>query len=331
MDNVRWGLVSTANINRRVIPAIRASSRGTLMAVASRSKEIADAYAKQWEIPLAFDSYQAMLDSDQVDAVYIGLPNHLHAEWSIRAMLAGKNVLCEKPIAVSVNEIDQMIVTSEQTGRVLAEAFMYRHHPQTKLVGEWVRSGRLGEIAGVRSVFNFTIKNKDNIRLGATIGGGCLWDVGIYPVSFAQYIFQGAPQSVFATQRLGESDVDLDFFAQMSYVEGKTAQIQSSFRLPFYTMAEIIGSEGRLWLDKPFIGINSNTNIVLFTQDSEPQYISSPVKYLYLGEIEDIHAAILDGNRPYLDLYQSRYHIQTALALYRISQNGLCHLSVIYL
>ncbi len=143
---VRWGLLSTAHINRRLIPAIRASKRGELVAVASRSLSKAEDYAANWNIPVAFGSYQDMLDSGQIDVVYISLPNHLHAEWSIRALQAGVHVLCEKPFAITLEQVDQMIETSRQTEKVLAEAFMYRHHPQTKIVGEWVRSGRLGEI-----------------------------------------------------------------------------------------------------------------------------------------------------------------------------------------
>jgi predicted dehydrogenase len=131
MDRVRWGLLSTARINRQLIPAIRASDRGELSAVASRSQAAAEAYAADWDIPHAFGSYQAMLDSDRVDAVYISLPNHLHAEWAIRALRAGKHVLCEKPFALSLEEVDAMIAASRETGCYLAEAFMYRHHPQT--------------------------------------------------------------------------------------------------------------------------------------------------------------------------------------------------------
>ena len=135
MSTVRWGLISTANINRRLIPAIRSSKKGVLTAVASRSQKSAKQYADKWKIPHAFGSYQEMLDSGVVDVVYNSLPNHLHAEWSIKAMEAGKHVLCEKPFAISLEEVDQMAATSEKTGCHIAEAFMYRHHPQTKIVG----------------------------------------------------------------------------------------------------------------------------------------------------------------------------------------------------
>ena len=159
-EKIRWGLVSTANINRRVIPAIRLSERGELAAVASRTSESAQQYAENWDISLAFSSYQEMLESGSIDAVYIGLPNHLHTEWSIKAMQAGLHVLCEKPFALTLEDVDAMITVQKQTGMVLAEAFMYRHHPQTKVVGDLVHSGRLGEVTVFRGVFNFSMDIK---------------------------------------------------------------------------------------------------------------------------------------------------------------------------
>jgi predicted dehydrogenase len=318
MNKVRWGLVSTANINRRVIPAIRASQRGELAAVASRSKPSAQAYAAEWEIPLSFGSYQEMLDSGRVDAVYISLPNHLHAEWTIKALRAGVHVLCEKPFASSLEEVDAMIAASQESGRVLAEAFMYRHHPQTKIVGEWVRAGRLGRIDLVIGVFNFKILNrKDNVRLIKEYAGGSLWDVGVYPLSFAQYIYGGAPQWVLGSQLLGDTGVDETFAGQMVYPGGGMAQIASSLRSPFYTQAAVIGSEGRLELNRPFTGQNEGERRLIFTPaQGEPQGLRVPEVELYSGEIEDMHAAILDVAAPYLSLEETRNHVRTALALY---------------
>ena len=136
MNTVRWGLLSTANINKRVIPAIRASEWGELVAVASREQESAAAYAAQWGIPQAFGGYDALLESGAVDVVYVSLPNHLHAEWTVRALERGVHVLCEKPFALTTADVDRMAAAARANGRVLAEAFMYRHHPQTKAVGE---------------------------------------------------------------------------------------------------------------------------------------------------------------------------------------------------
>jgi predicted dehydrogenase len=315
MSQVRWGLLSTANINRRLIPAIRASRRGELVAVASRTPGRAEAYAREWDIPQAFGNYETMLSSGAIDAVYISLPNHLHAAWSIRAMEAGVHVLCEKPFATSIAEVDAMIAAAEATGRVLAEAFMYRHHPQTKLAGQLVRDGRVGDVAVVRGVFHFAMGSRDNVRLVPEYGGGCLWDVGVYPLSFAQYIMGGPPLAVYGAQWVGESGVDETFVGQMQYEGNRFAQIAAGFRSPFYARAEVVGTRGRLVLDRPFTGVEEGT-LTLYPDAGDPEVVPVPEKELYLGEVEDMHAAILDGATPYLSLTETRNHVRTVLALY---------------
>jgi predicted dehydrogenase len=328
MSVVRWGLLSTANINRKVIPAIRASQRGELVAVASRSREKATVYAAEWEIPLAFGSYEAMLESGEIDALYLSLPNHLHTEWSLRAMRAGVHVLCEKPLTLSLAEVEAMMTTSRETGRVCAEAFMYRHHPQTKIVGEWVRSGKLGEICLVRGVFNFAMTNRRdprgelNIRLVPEWGGGCLWDVGVYPLSFAQFVLGELPEWVIGAQWVGDSGVDEDFCGQLHYSGGRMAQISSSFRSPWYTFAEVIGTEGRLSLNRPFHMMEDNRQLLFHDKHGRQKEIPVPEKELYLCEIEDMHAAILDGAPPYLTLEESYNHVRTVLALYQSARTG---------
>lgn len=313
---VRWGLLSTANINRRLIPAIRASKRGNLVAVASRSKQKAQAYANQWEIPLAFGGYAQLLESGKIDAVYISLPNHLHAEWSIRALNAGIHVLCEKPMALTLEEVDAMITISKKTGCVLAEAFMYRHHPQTKIAGEWAHNGKLGDICLVRGVFNFALRSRDNVRLVPEYGGGCLWDVGVYPLSFAQFILGQAPRRVVGFQWQGDTGVDETYAGLMEYSGNRMAQIASAFRSPWYTHAEVIGTEGRLTLSRPFVGLETDRQLLFHPEQGEPIEIHVPDKELYLGEVEDMHSAILDGTSNYIALTESRDHILTVLALY---------------
>jgi xylose dehydrogenase (NAD/NADP) len=320
MNKVRWGLLSTANINRRVIPAMRMSPRGELVAVASRDLDKARQYAKVWEIPQAFGSYEQMLASGEIDAVYISLPNHLHAEWTINALDAGVHVLCEKPFALTVLEVDEMIAASQRSQRVLAEAFMYRHHPQTKLLGEIVRRGEIGELLTMRGVFNFAIANRQNIRLEPDMGGGSLWDVGVYPLSLAQYITGTMPDWVSASQHIGPSGVDESFFGLLHYPSGITAQIMSSLESPYFTRAEIIGTQGRLVLKQPFTGQDKNTVIRHLTQEGELREITVPDEYLYLGEIEDMHAAILDGKPNYLSLEETRNHVRTILALYQAAR-----------
>lgn len=324
MEKVRWGLLSTARINRRLIPPIRASKRSTLAAVASRELAKAQAYAAEWEIPRVFGSYEELLDSNEIDAVYVSLPNHLHAEWTIKALRAGKHVLCEKPFAVSVEEVDRMMTASQETGGVLQEAFMYRHHPQTKLAETWVREGRLGEITLVRGIFSFYMTNREgNVRLNPTYGGGALWDVGVYPMSFAQLVYGRAPFRVFANQWIGETGIDESFNGQMDYGGGHTAQIACSFRIPFCTSIEIHGTRGRLSIDWPFLRIDEKGHSLLYTpSEGDPQSIRSARIDPYLAQVENMNAAILDGQPTLISLHESRDHIRTALALHQAASTG---------
>jgi xylose dehydrogenase (NAD/NADP) len=320
MMTVHWGILSTAKINRRIIPAIRLSKRGELVAVASRDQARAETYAAQWDIPNAFGNYLSMLESDLIDAVYISLPNHMHAEWTVKSLEAGKHVLCEKPFALSMGEVDRMIAASQASGLVLSEAFMYRHHPQTKRVGEWIKEGRLGEISLVRGTFNFTIQNRQNIRLDPNVGGGSLWDIGIYPVSMAQYVMGEPPEWVVGEQWIGETGVDETFIGQMRYRGGRLAQIASSFRTPFQTSVEILGTEGTLTLNRPFIQMDNERQLIFRSATGETQILPVPEKELYLGEIEDMNQAILDGIPPYISLEETRNHVRTLLALYESAQ-----------
>jgi xylose dehydrogenase (NAD/NADP) len=322
MNKVRWGLLSTANINGMVIPAIRASERGELTAVASRSDEKVAAYAAEWDIPQTFASYEAMLASDEVDVVYIGLPNHLHAEWSIKAMEQGKHVLCEKPFALTVADVDRMRAVSEETGMVLAEAFMYRHHPQTKIAGEFVHSGKLGKVIAVRGVFNFKMGARDNVRLVPEWGGGSVWDIGCYPISISQFFMGGPPIWVFGDQWLGEEGVDEQFNGHMHYTDGRMAQFSCSFMSPMHAYVEVLGTNGRLTLTEPFrIGLG-DTHLLFDSVEGDQIEIPVPEEYLYNGEIEDMQAAILDGAAPYLKLEETRNHVRTILALYDSAANN---------
>jgi xylose dehydrogenase (NAD/NADP) len=319
---VRWGIISTANINRRLIPAIRCSERGELVAIASRDTDRASSYAKKWDIPHAFGSYSSMLESDLIDAIYISLPNHLHAEWTVKSLEAGKHVLCEKPFALTLDEVDQMIAVSKATGLVLSEAFMYRHHPQTKLVGEWVNQGRLGEISLVRGIFNFSLHSRENIRLNSDMGGGSLWDVGVYPISMAQYVMGEPPERVYGDQWIGDTGVDETFAGQLLYSQNRLAQVSSSLRTPFYTFVEILGTEGTLTIRRPFIQMDRERPLIFHPATGEPQILPVPEKELYLGQIEDMNAAILDGKTPYISLDETRNHVRTVLALYESARRG---------
>jgi len=329
---VRWGLLSTANINQALIPVIRESTRGDLVAVASRSLESAHKYARKWNIPQAYGSYLKMINSGEVDAIYVSLPNHLHAEWTIKALQAGVHVLCEKPFATSLKDVDAMISASHKNNCVLAEAFMYRHHPQTTLVKEWIEEGKLGDISLIRGTFNFLLPDGQrkpenlNVRMVPEFGGGCLWDVGIYPISFIQYILDGPPDWVFGRQRTGNTGVDEVFVGQMGYSRsGKgevLAQISSSFNTPLYTYIEIIGNEGTLYLTRPFANLDRDAQVIFTTKKGKSSKLRVPRKSLYLGEVEDLQAAILDASPTTISLSESKNHILTALAFYQSAKSN---------
>ena len=323
MNRVRWGLLSTARINRRLIPAIRASERGELVAVASRTQAAADAYAAEWGIPRAFGRYEDLLASDEVDVVYIGLPNHLHARWTVRALELGLHVLCEKPFALTLAEVDGMIDAARDNGRVLAEAFMYLHHPQTQIAGQLVRDGRLGDVAVMSGVFTYSMGGRDNIRLVPEWGGGSLWDVGVYPVSFAQFLMGGPPVWVFGDQWLGPEGVDESFTGALHYDNGAMAQISSGFRMPFHTHFEVMGTTGRLEVTRPFNGMEGpDARVTFFDEEGEPQVMPVPDEDLYAGEVRDIHDAILSGRPPAIGLNATRDHVRTVLALYESARRG---------
>ncbi|RLD05066.1 MAG: hypothetical protein DRI65_09525 [Chloroflexota bacterium] len=331
MNTVRWGLLSTANINRALIPAIREAKKSELVAVASRSLESAEKYAHEWEIQQAFGSYDEMLESGEVDAVYIGLPNHLHAEWTIKALEAGMNVLCEKPFATSLDDVDAVIAASDKFGKVAAEAFMYRHHPQTKIVKDWVQEGKLGQITLIRGAFDFRMgpdgrkPGSLNVRMVPEFGGGCLWDVGIYPLSYTQFLMEGPPDWVYGSQKLGPTEVDEVFAGQMGFQteNGEVlAQISCSFNTPLHTFLEIVGTEGRLYISRPFSDMDRKAQVIFTDHKDKSKEIQVPKKSLYLGEVEDLQNAILDGSPTLISLKETRNHVRTALALYESARTG---------
>ena len=258
---LRWGLLSTARINQMLIPAIRAAQRAELVAVASRSPARAEAYAAKCGIPRAHGSYQALLEDPGVDAVYISLPNSLHAEWTVRAAQAGKHVLCEKPLAITVAECDQIIAAAETADVVVAEAVMYLHHPLLHKAREMVQGGAVGQVRLVRGAFCFYLDRPADVRWDPEMGGGSLWDVGSYPVSFIRWML-GEPEQVFGWQTLSDSGVDATFAGLLRYGDGVLGVFDSGFRAPFRVQAEVVGTAGTLTVEEPF-PVTPHSRIVL--------------------------------------------------------------------
>ena len=188
--------------------------------MASRTQAAADAYAREWGIPRAHGSYEALLQDPEIDVIYVSLPNHLHAEWTIKALQAGKHVLCEKPLALTLDEVDRNAAAAQASGRVLAEAFMYRHHPQTLQVMEMVSQRRTGHTAADQGGIHIHLEAARDIRLREETGGGSIWDVGCYPISYARMVAGAEPVEVFGWQVLGSGGVDESFLGQLRFPNG---------------------------------------------------------------------------------------------------------------
>jgi len=319
MRPFRWGLLSTARINRAVIPPLRESPRHELRAVASRDRARGEAYAREWGIPVVHASYDALLADPDIDAVYNPLPNGLHAEWTIRAAKAGKHVLCEKPMALTVAEADAIETAARDAGVVVTEAFMYRHHPQTRKLKALVDEGAVGRLLLVRGSFSFELTRAGDVRLDPALGGGSLWDVGCYPVSMARYLAGAEPVSVFGTARLGPTGIDEVFTGTLDFGE-VLAQFDCSFRAPFRTHIEIVGTEGAITVPVPFKpGLDER---IVLTRGGEPEIIAMPGEALYAGEMDDLADAAQDGKAPAMPLADSRGNTATIVALYESSRRG---------
>jgi predicted dehydrogenase len=254
-EPVRWGIVSTADINRKLIPGLRASEKAELVAVASREQARADAYAREWDIERAYGSYEALLDDPDIEAVYISLPNTLHCAWSIRAVEAGKHVLCEKPMSRHPDGVAEAFDAAERAGRLLTEAFMYRHSPQTARLAELVADGAIGELRLIRSTFSYGLYDESNIRLQAGVEGGALMDVGCYCVSGSR-LLGGEAESVFGEAWFGPTGTDWVLTGILRFPGDVLATFDCGTALIDRDELEAIGSEGTLFVDDPWHGVN---------------------------------------------------------------------------
>jgi D-xylose 1-dehydrogenase (NADP+, D-xylono-1,5-lactone-forming) len=280
--------VSTADINRKVIPGAKASPKVELLAVASRTQERADTYAAEWEIPRAYGSYEALLADPEIEAVYISLPNNLHTEWSIKSVEAGKHVLCEKPFTRHPEDITAAWDAADRAGRLLSEAFMYRHNPQTKRAKELVEQGAIGELRLIRSTFSYGLYDQDNIRLRPDADGGSLMDVGCYNVSWSRWI-GGEPERVWGEAWYGPSGTDWVFTGTMRFPGDVIAIFDCGTAMTHRDEVEIVGSEGSLFLDDPY---HCFVPVIELRTDAGVERIELAREDSYQLELENVSDAI---------------------------------------
>ena len=253
----QWGILSAANIaRRRFVPGLQRGTEGVVAAVAARDGDRARAFAAEFGIPRAYDSYDALLADPEIDGVYIGLPNGLHAEWTIRAARAGKHVLCEKPLSRRAADVDRMAAACADAGVVLMEAFMYRHHPQHTRVRELLAAGEVGKPTYLRATFSFAMdaeRRSRDVRVKPELDGGAFMDVGCYTLDAARFLFDAEPIEVTALQRFDpDLGVDTTFVALARFPGDRLAIIDGSFDLSGPQRYEIVGERGSIVVDPCF-------------------------------------------------------------------------------
>jgi xylose dehydrogenase (NAD/NADP) len=317
---LRWGLLSTARINNALIGPLRSSKRNRLQAVASRTQERADAYARKHKIKKAYGSYAELLADPEIDVIYNPLPNHLHAEWTIKAVEAGKHVLFEKPLALTVAEVDAITAAARSHDRVVAEAFMYRSHAQTRTVKELVEAGKIGKVKLVRGSFTFKLTELGDYRLDPAMGGGGLWDVGCYPLSYTRSVLGAEPLEVFGQQVTGPTGVDESIVAQLRFPGDVFAQFDCSIAVPFHVFMEVVGDEGTLIVPNPF-NPGSTESIFLPSKGKMRPFMVKGTP-AYASEVEDMADAIRRGTPQTVSLEDSRANTAVILALFESARSG---------
>jgi xylose dehydrogenase (NAD/NADP) len=316
---LRIGLLSTARINTKLAAGARASSRTRVAAVASRQLARAEAQAGELGVEKAHGSYEALLADPDVDAVYISLPNELHHEWTMQAIAAGKHVLCEKPYSRSADDVQRAFAAAEAAGLVLAEAFMWRHHPQALKLVELVAGGAIGDLRLVRAAFSFPLDDPRDVRLLEELAGGGLMDVGCYCISAAR-LLAGEPTSATAQQLLAPSGVDRRLAATLAHQGDVLTHFDCALDLPDRSELEAVGSEGVLRVSDPWHSIA--TGIELVRADGHRERFEIPPANPYGCELDDLAGAVAGEHPPRLGVADALGQARTIDAVLRAAASG---------
>ena len=298
MNKVRWGVLSTANFAReRFLPGFMQSEWVDVVAVASRSLEGAQAFAHDMGIPLAYGSYEELLAAEDIDAIYTPLPNHLHVDWSIKVLEAGKHVLCEKPLGLNAADAQRLVDAAAQHPHQLAmEAFMYRFHPQWVTAKNWTKAGKIGKLRTIQSFFSYYNVNPDDIRNKVDIGGGAMLDIGCYCTSLARFIFESEPTRVLGiVERDPVSNVDRIGSGIMEFENG-TSTFTTSTQVSPYQRVHIVGTTGRIEIEIPFNAPPDVETRIWLETDAGIEETTFPICNQYTIEGDVVSKAILEGS-----------------------------------
>ena len=316
---MRLGLLSTANINRAILAGAARTGRVDVVAVASRDAGRADAYAAEHGIATAHGSYEALLADPDVEAVYISLPNGMHHEWTMHALAAGKHVLCEKPYTRHPHEAEEAFDAADAAGLVLAEAFMYRHHPQTARVARLVADGAIGRLCAVKATFTFPLRDLSDVRALPELDGGALMDVGCYCVSGIR-LLAGEPEHVRGEQVTGTTGIDMAFHGTLRCAGDVVGQFEATFRSPQRQSLEAVGEDGVLVVEAPW-RVDWGGSVTL-RRDGATELVEVDEADAYTLELENLAAAI-EGRAPALLGRADAVGQARAIdALYRSAESG---------
>ena len=315
---IAWGVLSTARIGARFVEGASRTAGADVVAVASRSQGGAQAFAAAHGIPRAHGSYEALLADPGVDAIYVPLPNGLHVEWTVRALQAGKHVLCEKPMDRRPAQVERAFKLAETRALVLSEAFMWRHNPQTARLRELLDDGAIGELRLVRAAFSFMLAGETDVRLDSGLHGGALMDVGCYAVSGARFVAGGEPLRVMAEVVIGPTGIDMRLTGVLRFGNGLLATIDCGRDMTSRSELEVTGTEGRILLADP----HCTAPRIVVERGYRREIVEVAPANSYTLELEDMAAAIRSERAPLLGRADAVGQARAIQALYRSAAEG---------
>ncbi|MBO69130.1 MAG: NAD-binding protein [Acidiferrobacteraceae bacterium] len=319
---VRYGLISTAKIGLNAhLPASRTSKNSEIVSISSRTASKAEAAAKEHGLARWYGSYEEQLADSYIDAVINSLPNSMHCEWTIKAAEAGKHILCEKPLAVSIKECQRMIDAADSNNVLLVEAFTHRWNPHLRKARELIANGVLGNIATIDAALCFNAEPENNIRYSGELAGGALWDAGCYAVYAARFVLSEEPVRVRGIGHdSGGWDVDTTFSGIIEFPSGAIANVTGSMDQPFRCQISIDGSKGRIEIPAMF---DDSGPIIVKTSDNEnKQEITTPAPNRFTAQLDEFSQCILTGKPPEFSAKDGLHNTAVIEALYTSAYSG---------
>src|SRR5699024_6063010 len=306
MKKLRWGILSAANIAyEQFLPAIQELADQEIVAIASKSPE----KVAKFGIAKVYETYEALLNDDNIDAIYIPLPNNLHKEWAIKAMEAKKHVLLEKPATLTVKDLQEIKDVADKHAVTFMEGFMYQYHPQHNIVQQWIEEGKIGNITSAHAHFSFLLENKKDIRLNKELGGGAIWDIGCYGIHALTQIARIKPTSVTTISHVDpKHEVDVTSTAILKDKEERLATVTCSFKGPFRNYYEIFGDNGSIFVASAFRpDVEENEEAIVKRINKQRDIIKTKKEkaHQYALQLEHFHACIKENRTPVYDINQS--------------------------